>query len=114
MEKIIRKYVDWTETGKKLEFNRNNNLQLKRYVCFCIKKIKQQNCPDICEECTYEMDKQISRNELGQVFGVTENVIQNWESGQTPVPFENLLLYQDICGLPIEQLVCFIQSKPKN
>lgn len=110
MKKIIRKRIDWIKTGQNLEFNRTNNISLKRYVCFIL-NFDKENCSGDCDICTHELDNQISRKELGKIFNVTENVIQNWENGETPVPYEDLLLYQEICGMKIEQIVIFEDSK---
>lgn len=106
MDKIERKYVDWTKTGKNLYLLRNDNLNLRRYVCFVL-NLHKGNCDGDCINCRYEMDNSISRKELADVLGTSDSVIANWEKGKTPVGIEDLLLYCDICGIGLNDILVF-------
>ena len=100
------KTIDWKETGSRLEALRHGNLNLRRNVC---KQLRYHlgNCAGDCKNCTSEMDNSISRNELSQVFLVSENTLTNWERGTTPVGVEDLLFYCELTGLSIEELLVF-------
>lgn len=106
MKKIERRYVDWTKTGKNLYLLRNDNLNLRRYVCFVL-NLHKGNCDGDCINCRYEMDNSISRKELADVLGTSDSVIANWEKGKTPVGIEDLLLYCDICGIDLNDILVF-------
>ena len=118
MEIYSRLKIDWIRTGEKLADLRMNNLNLRRYVCYFNKKRNEHNLDDLsyrpkytcfseykCEECTKEMDKLISVQELANVFGKTRDVINNWETGRTMPDIEDLLLYSKITGLSIEDIL---------
>lgn len=106
MQEIKRKYIDWRKTGKRLLNLRTGNTNLRRYVCWYLKYDKG-NCSGDCGNCEYEMDASISRSELAAVFTTTESVIFNWENGKTSPELEDLLLYAEICGIPLEQIVVY-------
>ena len=108
--KIVRKFIDWEATGNKLYRLRSDNANLRRYVCSMLKK-DTAHCNSKtgeCEKCDDKnMDKSISRSELGEVFGVTDNVINNWEIGRTEVNVENLLFYCQIAEVKLEDILVF-------
>lgn len=106
MEEIKRRYIDWHKTGRILRDLRNDNLNLRRYVCYVLKS-HEGNCSGECESCKYEMDNSISRAELAQVFNVSDSIICNWESGKTPVGLDDLLFYCEITGLKINDIIDF-------
>lgn len=105
MELIERKRVDFIKTGKNLEYQRLNNLNLRRYVCFVVHS-EEKGCCD-CENCWLEMDSRISRKELADVFAVSQDVIYNWERGICLPPVEDLLFYAQICDMPLDKIVMF-------
>ena len=107
MGSIQRKFVNWEKTGRNLQLLREDNLALRRFVCSALKHDKS-DCSTDCEECRFEMDNHISRKELSDVFGVTENIIFNWENGRTEVGYEDLLFYAQLTKLPIEDIVIFM------
>lgn len=86
---------------------REENLELRRQVCSALKH-KDANCSGICETCDFEMDNHISRKELADVFGVSESVIFNWESGRTAVDYENLLFYCQLAQVELGKIVVLI------
>lgn len=106
MEEIIRKNIDWGKTGVKVERLRDDNKNLRRYVCWKLKH-ERANCDGMCENCEYEMDKRISRKELAQVFNNSESVIVNWESGKTPIPLEDLLFYCQLCEVQLFDVIVY-------
>ncbi|MGN0805934.1 MAG: helix-turn-helix domain-containing protein [Candidatus Coproplasma sp.] len=53
------------------------------------------------------MDNHISRKELADVFGVSESVIFNWESGRTVVDYENLLFYSQLSKTDLAEIIVF-------
>ena len=107
MPVIRRKFVDWDKTGKNIQLLREDNIELRRCVCGALKKDKS-DCTTSCDECKFEMDKHISRKELAEVFGTTDNIIFNWETGKTPVDYENLLFYSQLSKLELDDIIVFI------
>lgn len=101
-----RKYIDWTKTGKSLLLLRNDNLNLRRYVCRA-NRYHMMECTGACETCRFDMDNSISRAELASVFHVSENVIFNWENGRTPVSLEDMLFYCQIARVELSELIVF-------
>lgn len=101
-----RRVVDWYRTGAKLQMLRNDDLELRRYVCHEL-NYARGNCSGNCAECLFDMDRMISRRELGLVFNVSENVITNWERGLTPIDVENLLFYCEIAKKEISDILVF-------
>ena len=108
--KITRKFIDWEATGNNLFRLRSDNEHLRRYVCSALRKNsdKCNNDSYDCENCTYKhMDKNISRPELASVFGVSDNVINNWESGRTAVGIEDLLFYCQIARVSLDSILVY-------
>ncbi len=108
--KIERRFVDWEATGNKLFRLRSDNAALRRYVCSMLRKDTDRcnSKTGDCEHCGDKyMDKSISRPELAEVFGVSESVINNWESGRTEVGIEDLLFYCRIAGVTLEDVLVF-------
>lgn len=85
---------------------REDNIELRRQVCSALKH-DDANCSGACETCEFEMDNHISRKELADVFGVSESVIFNWENGRTAVDYENLLFYEHLSKLCLEEIIVF-------
>ena len=105
---IQRKFVDRKKTGKNLQLLREHNLELRRFVCGALKHDKS-DCSGQCKSCKFEMDNHISRSELAEMFGVSESVIFNWESGRTMVSYEDLLLYAQLTGLKMSEIVILME-----
>ena len=106
MKEIRRKYIDWDKTGKRLRNLRTGNTSLRRYVCWAL-RFDEGNCSGDCGNCEYEMDSSISRNELATVFQTTESVIFNWENGKTSPELEDLIMYAEICGVRLEDIIVY-------
>ena len=106
MKRVERKVIDWKKTGRRLRGLRNNNASLRRYVCWHL-RYDAGECSGECDVCEYEMDVSISRNELAEVFCTTESVIFNWENGKTPPDLSDLIMYSEITGLSLEEIVVF-------
>ena len=102
----MKGYIDWPKTAQNLKLLRNDNLNLRQYVCHAL-KFDEANCSGECEKCKFDMDSSISQIELAQVFGVSAGVIANWETGRTTPSFEELIFYSEICGLGLTQVVVF-------
>lgn len=113
MERIDRKYVDWRKTGKNLRLLRNDNIELRRYVCGQLKS-GTENCSGDCASCKYDMDNSISRGELAEVFNVSESVVFNWESGRTPVSLDDLVFYTEIANVDLFDILVFSQRSGKT
>jgi transcriptional regulator with XRE-family HTH domain len=106
MEIIERKQIDWLATGARLEELRRTNAHLRRYVCWYHRR-EAGVCELLCDACRH-VDRLISRAELADVFGTSEDVISNWETGRTDVPTEDLLHYGAICRLPLSDVAVFL------
>lgn len=107
MEQIERKYVDWQKTAINLRLLRQDNLNLRRYVCRAI-RVKNEECDGTsCDSCKFEMDPSISRAELATVFNVSESVVFNWENGKSLPTLDDLIFYAQICGLDLFDVVIF-------
>lgn len=111
---ISRKFIDWKATGYRLFQLRNENVALRRYVCSKLKKdtesCKNKDAGD-CDSCAVVyMDRNISRPELAQVFGVSEALINNWETARSHIDIENLLFYCQIAQIKLEEVLVFYQS----
>ena len=107
MINVKRQFIDWKKTGKSLQFLREDNIELRREVCGALKHDKG-DCGGECGVCRFEMDNHISRKELADVFGVSESVIFNWESGRTAVDYENLLFYSQLSKKSLIEIVIFM------
>ena len=105
---IARDFIDWKATGYRLQRLRDDNETLRRFVCGALymDSDKCRSGKGDCANCREsEMDREISRSELAEVFGVTESVIFNWETGRTPLPVEELLFYCKITGVRLEDIL---------
>ena len=107
MEKIERKFVDWNKTSKNLRLLRNDNLNLRRYVCFVL-RTKREECEGRnCETCRFDMDNSISQSELAQVFNVSESIVANWETGRSLPSVDDLLFYAEICKISFDEVIVY-------
>lgn len=104
---IQRKYVDWHKTAVNLKLLRQDNINLRRYVCRELKVRNAECLGENCKECKYEMDPSISRAELAQVFNVSESVVFNWENEKTIPTLDDLVFYSQICKLDLFEIVVF-------
>lgn len=109
MEHVKRKVIDWDKTSKNLKLLRNDNLNLRRYVCRELNKRKKQFGCDgrDCNICKFDMDDSISQAELAQVFHVTESRIVNWENNKSKPAIEDLIFYSQICELDLFEVIVF-------
>lgn len=107
MKAIPRQFIDWKKTGKNLQLLRKDNLELRRTVCLAFKH-DSGDCSENCGECRFEMDSHISRKEIADVFGVTENIIFNWENGRTAVSLEDMLFYAQISKKELGEIIVFM------
>lgn len=108
--KIERKFIDWEATGIKLFRLRSDNVNIRRYVCSVLRQNteKCENESGSCETCEdRHMDRSISRPELARVFGVSESVINNWETGRTQIGIEDLLFYCQIAKVTLSDILVF-------
>ena len=106
MKVIPRKFIDWKKTGRNLQLLREDNIELRRSVCSALKH-DLGDCSGECGTCRFEMDNHISRKELAEVFGVTENVIFNWENGRTAVSLEDMLFYAQISKTDLSKIIIY-------
>lgn len=112
MEKLQRNYVNWQKTAVNLRLLRQDNINLRRYVCGVL-RVKSGVCDGAnCADCRFEMDNSISRAELASVFNVTESVVFNWENGKSLPTLDDLMFYAQICKLDLFDVV--ITDKPKG
>ena len=107
MKTILRKFINWKNTGRNLQLLREDNLDLRRYVCSALKH-DSGDCSGECDKCRFEMDNHISRKELAEVFGVTESVIFNWETGRTEIGLEDVLFYSQISKKELSEIIIFM------
>ena len=107
MKPILRKFIDWKKTGRNLQLLREDNIELRRFVCNALKHDKSE-CSVRCGECKFEMDNHISRKELSDVFGVSESVIFNWENGRTSVGLEDILFYAEISKKELADIIIYM------
>ncbi len=108
MQPIERKSIDWIKTGEKLAYLRTNDLALRRYACYVCHRLEwecSKDCDGCLETTSYKrqqgergLDPSTSCAELARVFGESESVVRNWETGRTPVPLDALYLYARITG----------------
>lgn len=108
--KTDRKFIDWQATGNKLFRLRSDNANLRRYVCSILRKDTEKctNNSKNCNTCEDKyMDRSISRPELAEVFGVSESVINNWETGRTEIGVEDLLFYCQIAQVELDDILIF-------
>lgn len=110
--KVKRKFIDWCATGNKLFRLRSDNRSLRRFVCSALRQGTEKCANRLadCETCEDKyMDRSISRPELAEVFGVSESVINNWETGRTEIGVEDLLFYCQIAQVQLEDILVFIK-----
>ena len=89
---------------------RSDNAILRRFVCSVLRKNtdKCESGSESCDTCEDKyVDRSISRPELAEVFGVTESVINNWESGRTEIGIEDLLFYCQIAPVELTDILVF-------
>lgn len=102
----MKEYIDWKKTAQNLKLLRNDNLNLRKYVCRAL-KFDAANCSGECEACRFDMDSNISQSELAEVFSVSAGVVANWETGRTIPSLEELLFYAEICKIRLSDVVIF-------
>lgn len=110
MMQIRRRRINWEKTGINLQLLRSDNLNLRRFCCRQL-RYDSGNCSGECDSCIFEMDHSISRSELATVFNVSDNMIVNWESGKSKPTIEDLMLYADICGLDLFDIILFEEDE---
>ena len=109
MERIKRKVIDWEKTSKNLKLLRNDNINLRKYVCSELNMRKKKFGCDAadCDTCKFDMDLSISQAELAQVFHFSENRIVNWENNRSKPTIEDLIFYSQICGIDLYEVIVF-------
>ncbi len=106
---IRKRNINWQKTGKNLFLLRDDNINLRRFVCHSL-KFDSDKClgGGDCANCSpADMDNRISRQELADVFCVSESVVVNWESGRTPIGLEDLLFYAQIARVELKDIIVF-------
>ncbi len=106
MEQIKLRYIDWDKTATNLKLLRNDNINLRRYVCNALTADKA-TCGGNCEDCKFEMDDSISQKELAKVFNVSDNMVINWENGKSRPALEYLIFYSEICKINLYDVIVF-------
>lgn len=48
------------------------------------------------------INAKLSRSELAEKIGVSYSTIVSWENGKTQPKLNQIRMYSDICGIPIE------------
>lgn len=105
MQNEGRKFVDWQKTAINLKLLRQDDINLRRYVCRALRVQRAECSGENCAKCKFEMDPSISRAELAQVFNVTESVVFNWENGKSLPTLDDLLFYAQICNLSLFDVI---------
>ena len=108
MENIKIRYIDRDKTATNLKLLRNDNINLRRYVCAQL-NIDKGNCGGNCETCKFDMDNSISQKELAAVFKISDSMIINWENGKSRPALEYLIFYSDICKIGLYDVIVFAQ-----
>lgn len=106
MQQIKLKYIDWDRTATNLKLLRNDNINLRRYVCSSL-NLDKGECDGRCETCKYDMDNSISQKELARVFNVSDSMIINWENGKSRPALEYLIFYSEICRISLYDVIVF-------
>ncbi len=101
-----RKYIDWSKTAKNLKLLRQDNINLRRYVCSQLYYGKR-DCVEDCAECKFGMDHSISQAELAKVFNVSESMVVNWENNKSRPQLEDLIFYSQICEVDLYEVIVF-------
>ncbi len=107
MKKLKRKYIDWANTAKNLKLLRQDNINLRRYVCSQL-YYGQRDCAPDCEECKFDMDHSISQAELAKVFNVSESMVVNWENNKSRPQLDDLVFYSQLCELDLCDVIVFM------
>lgn len=81
-------------------------MNLRRYVCYVL-KYGDAKCTGECETCKFDMDNNISQSELAKVFNVSTSMIANWENCKSKPSLEDLILYSEICGTDLYDILVF-------
>ncbi len=106
MEEIRRQFVDWGRTAKNLKLLRQDNINLRRYVCSRLYYGKR-DCAENCADCKFDMDHSISQAELAKVFNVSESMVVNWENSKSRPQLDDLIFYSKICGIDLYDVIVF-------
>ena len=106
MKSIKRRYIDWSKTAKNLKLLRQDNINLRRYVCSQLYYGKR-DCAATCEECKFGMDHSISQAELAKVFCVSESMVVNWENSKSRPQLDDLIFYGQICEINLSEVIVF-------
>lgn len=106
MKQVKRKCIDWKKTAKNLKLLRNDNLNLRRFVCRTL-KYEELGCSGECDFCKYEMDHSISQAELARAFNVSESTVVNWENCKSKPNVEDLIFYGEVCGIGLYDVIEF-------
>ncbi|MDE7379711.1 MAG: helix-turn-helix domain-containing protein [Clostridia bacterium] len=106
MATVKRKFIDWEKTAKNLKLLRQDNINLRRFVCGELNRDKG-NCAGVCEACRFEMDHSISQLEISKVFNVSESMIVNWENNKSRPQLDDLIFYSQICGIDLYDVIIF-------
>lgn len=106
MKRIDRKYIDWKDTAINLKLLRNDNINLRRYVCNALKR-EERDCRGFCDECKFDMDHSISQAELARVFNVSESMVANWENFKSRPQLDDLIFYSQICQVDLFDVIVF-------
>lgn len=108
MKQIKRKYIDWTKTAKNLKLLRQDNINLRRYVCSRLYYGKR-DCVADCADCKFAMDHSISQAELAKVFNVSESMVVNWENNKSRPQLDDLIFYSQICQIDLYDVIVFAE-----
>lgn len=110
MTEKTRKYVDWGKTAINLKLLRNDNMNLRRFVCRQLRYDKH-NCDGNCDGCRFDMDHSISQSELAKAFGVSQSMVVNWENGKSKPSIEDLLFYCEVCETDLDGILVYIKEE---
>lgn len=105
-ENIQRQYIDWAKTAKNLKLLRQDNINLRRYVCSRLYYGKR-DCVVDCAECKFDMDHSISQAELAKIFNVSESMVVNWENNKSRPQLDDLIFYSQICEIDLYEVIVF-------
>lgn len=106
MKQLNRQYIDWAKTAKNLKLLRQDNINLRRYVCSQL-NFDKGNCDGLCDTCKFDMDNSISQSELAKVFNVSESMVVNWENNKSRPQLDDLIFYSQICGIDLYDVIVF-------
>ena len=106
MKHIQRQYIDWVKTAKNLKLLRQDNINLRRYVCSQLYYGKR-DCAVDCAKCKFGMDHSISQAELAKVFNVSESMVVNWEKNKSRPHLDDIIFYSQICQIDLYDVIVF-------